>query len=176
MGRPAGQHRKAVTVRARNVLFEGARAQDGNSGPKVGVPVPATEAVPAPAAATSQQPSAPRSIVTARDLPFCNHPTFVTSHIASGRGQAGSAVRQPNPLRKKGPCPTLAPPAPTTLRRHKRPSELNATAASPPTGLSAVRFAGRHDVDFGFGAHRRCISGRLPRDGATRSSRLPSSI
>jgi single stranded DNA-binding protein len=63
-----GNHREAVTLRARNVLFEGPRDQNG--GGSQPDPVPAMQAT---AATASQQPSVPpaaASTAMAKDLPF----------------------------------------------------------------------------------------------------------
>ncbi len=63
-----GNHREAVTLRARTVLFEGVRDPDANGGAPPAGPVPA--ATSAPAAAAAQQPSMANSTATAKDLPF----------------------------------------------------------------------------------------------------------
>ncbi len=68
-----GNRREAVTLRARNVLFEGPRDQNGGGGSQPDVPVPAMQAATATAATASQRPSAPpvgASTATAKDLPF----------------------------------------------------------------------------------------------------------
>jgi single-strand DNA-binding protein len=63
-----GKHREAVTLRARNVLFEDARSHNANGGPQPAGPAPA--AASAPAATAAQQPSVATSTATAKDLPF----------------------------------------------------------------------------------------------------------
>jgi single-strand DNA-binding protein len=70
-----GNHREAVTLRARNVLFEGPRGANGNGngGSQPDIPAPAAQAARTPAAATPQQPAASAaatSTATAKDLPF----------------------------------------------------------------------------------------------------------
>ena len=71
---PQGNHREAVTLRARTVLFEGPSDHNGNGGSHSDGSVPAAHTSPAPAATTaSQQPSAPAAAAataTAKDLPF----------------------------------------------------------------------------------------------------------
>jgi single-strand DNA-binding protein len=71
---PQGNHREAVTLRARTVLFESRLNQNGNGGSQPEGSGPATvPATPTPATASSQQPSAPpaaTSTATAKDLPF----------------------------------------------------------------------------------------------------------
>jgi single-strand DNA-binding protein len=67
-----GTHREAVTLRSRNVLFEGPRDPNGSGSSQPDVPVAAVQAATATAAA-SQQASAPPSATgaaTAKDLPF----------------------------------------------------------------------------------------------------------
>jgi single-strand DNA-binding protein len=65
-----GNHREAVTLRARNVLFESTSDQNGNGGPQPQAPAPAAQAARASAAATPQQPPETTSTATAKDLPF----------------------------------------------------------------------------------------------------------
>jgi single-strand DNA-binding protein len=67
-----GNHREAVTLRARNVLFEGPRGANGNGGSQPETPLPAAQGAPATAAATAQPsaPAAATSTATAKDLPF----------------------------------------------------------------------------------------------------------
>jgi single-strand DNA-binding protein len=67
-----GNHREAVTLRARNVLFEGRCGANGNGGSQPETPVPAAQGAPATAAATAQHsaPAAATSTATAKDLPF----------------------------------------------------------------------------------------------------------
>jgi single-strand DNA-binding protein len=70
---PQGNHREAVTLRARTVLFEGPRGDNGNGGSQPQGSVPATASAPAPAPDASRQPSAPSAAAgtaTAKDLPF----------------------------------------------------------------------------------------------------------
>jgi single stranded DNA-binding protein len=66
-----GNHREAVTVRARNVLFANT-SRNGSDTPQAPGRVPATQTSPVPAGPTAQQPPAPAasSTVTAKDLPF----------------------------------------------------------------------------------------------------------
>jgi single-strand DNA-binding protein len=67
-----GNHREAVTLRARIVLFEGRCGANGNGGSRPENPVPAAQGAPATAAATAQlsAPAAATSTATAKDLPF----------------------------------------------------------------------------------------------------------
>jgi single stranded DNA-binding protein len=66
-----GNHREAVTVRARNVLFATTHT-NGSATPQAPDRPPATQASPVTAGPTAQQPPAPAasSTVTAKDLPF----------------------------------------------------------------------------------------------------------
>jgi single-strand DNA-binding protein len=67
-----GNHREAVTLRARNVLFEGPRGTNANGGSQPQTPVPAAQGAPATAAATAQPSTSAvaTSTATAKDLPF----------------------------------------------------------------------------------------------------------
>ena len=64
-----GNHREAVTVKARTVLFADTPQTNGDT-PQGTAPAPATATTPAAAMSAAQQPSAAAGAVTAKDLPF----------------------------------------------------------------------------------------------------------